>query len=364
MTSNAPFSLAEALRRLPLLQPRQQEELPQLQDQFPEARELAGELIRRDWLTPYQANQLFRGRGRDLVLGSYILLGRLGEGGMGQVFKARHLRMGRIVAIKVIHRERLGKANAVRRFQREVRAAARLDHPNVVHAYDAGQAGSLHYFVMEYIEGIDLHRLVEQQGPLPAAQACEYVRQAALGLQHVHEMGLIHRDVKPHNLMRTPAERIKVLDVSLVRRTDPATDSSVAMTRKGAVLGTVDFLAPEQAADPGAADIRADLYSLGCTFYFLLSGRVPFPEGSLVEKLLKHQREEPAPLEQARPGLPPQVTAVVRRLMAKSAENRYPTAADLAMALEALPPLPPGAGAGFPPSALSSDGETEAETAE
>ena len=363
MTSNAPFSLAEALRRLPLLQPRQQEELPRLQDQFPEARALAGELIRRDWLTPYQANQLFRGHGRDLVLGSYVLLGRLGEGSMGQVFKARHLRMDRVVAIKVIHRDRLGEAKAVRRFQREVRAAARLDHPNVVHAYDAGQAGSLHYFVMEYIEGTDLHRLVGRQGPLPVAQACEYVRQAALGLQHVHEKGLIHRDVKPHNLMRTPAGRIKVLDVGLVRQTEPATDSSVAMTRKGVVLGTVNFLAPEQAASPGAADARADLYSLGCTFYYLLSGRVPFPEGSLVEKLLKHQREEPVPLGQARPGLPLGVAAVVRRLMAKSPEDRYRTAADLAATLDALPPVPPGAGDGFPPSALPAEGETVAGTA-
>jgi serine/threonine protein kinase len=337
MPSHPTLSLAEALQHLPLLAPRQQSELACLQDRFPDPRALAGELIRLDWLTPYQANQIFRGRAHELVLGSYLLLERLGEGGMGMVFKARHVKMGRVAAVKVIRKERLRKANAVRRFHREVRAAAQLDHPNVVHAYDAGQAGDTHYFVMEYVEGTDLNKLVQKGGPLPIAEACDCIRQAALGLQRAHEKGLVHRDVKPHNLIRTARGQVKLLDVGLVRVLESCADPEVTMTREGAVLGTVDFLAPEQAADPHAVDLRADLYSLGCTFYYLLTGQIPFPAHSSVEKLLKHQREEPPPLERVRPGIPPGIVAVVRRLMAKRPENRYQTAAEVAAVLQALP---------------------------
>jgi serine/threonine protein kinase len=360
MPSTPPFSLTEALHRLPLLEPRQQRELARLQDRFPHPRALAGELIRMDWLTPYQANQIFRGRAHELILGSYLLLERLGEGGMGRVFKARHVKMGRIAAIKIIRKERLQKANAVRRFHREVRAAAQLDHPNVVHAYDAGQAGDVHYFVMEYVEGIDLNKLVHQNGPLPVAEACDCIRQAALGLQQAHEKGLVHRDVKPHNLIRTPRGQVKLLDVGLVRVLE-SFDTEATMTREGAVLGTVDFLAPEQAANPHAVDFRADLYSLGCTFYFLLAGHIPFPAHSGVEKLMKHQREEPTPLEQVRPGIPPGVVAVVRRLMAKRPENRYPSAAEAAAALQSLPETETHWGRESPRPVSDAEHETVAE---
>lgn len=359
MTGNAPLSLIETLQDLPLLQNRQQAELPRLRQQFPKSIDLARELIRLDWLTPYQANQIFRGRGGDLLLDSYVLLERLGEGGVGQVFKARHIRMGRIVAVKIIRRERLRKANAVRRFHREVCAAARLDHPNVVHAYDAGRVGDRHYFVMEHVEGADFDRLIERCGPLSAAEACECIRQAARGLGHAHDKGLIHRDVKPQNLMLTTGSRVKVLDLGLSRNTEPALDAHSQLTRDGAVLGTVDFLAPEQAADPSAADARADLYGLGCTFYFLLTGRVPFPGGSTVDKLLRHQSREPEPLEQVCLGISTEVATVVRKLMAKRPEDRYQSASELLTALEALPALPLSAAPPF--LAPRSGGDTLAE---
>ena len=170
-------------------------------------RRLAGELIRRGWLTPYQVNQLLQGRGRELLLGSYVLLERLGEGGMGQVFKARNWKLGQVVALKLIRKERIDDPDAVRRFQREIRAAAQLDHPNIVLAFDADEVGGTHLLVMEYVEGTDLAKLVKQDGPLPVDKACDYIRQAALGLQHAHERGLVHRDIKPHNLLLTPARR-------------------------------------------------------------------------------------------------------------------------------------------------------------
>ena len=342
MPTHARVSLAEAVRRLSLLEPRRQADLPLLQARFPQSRALAGELIRRDWLTPFQVNQLFRGKGHELILGPYLILERLGEGGMGRVFKAVHRKMGRVAALKVIRQEHLSNARAVRRFYREIRAAARLDHPNVVHAYDAGSAGRTHYIVMEYVEGLDLHRTVERGGPLPVGLACDYARQAALGLQHAHECGLIHRDVKPHNLMATPAGRVKVLDVGLVRPAEALGDEGLALTRPGVVLGSVDYVAPEQAEDPGAADARSDLYGLGCTLYYLLAGRPPFAGGSVVERLLRHRRQEAPPLSQARPDAPPAVGAVVRRLMAKQPGDRYATAADASAALAALPPAREG----------------------
>ena len=274
-------ALLDALRQYRLLDAAQLEELEALAGRFPDPKALAGELIRRGWLTPYQANQIFAGRGCELLLGSYVLLERLGEGGMGQVFKAQNWKLGKIVALKLIRKERLAKPDAVRRFQREVRAPPRLcRHPNIVHAYDADEIDGTHLLVMEYVEGAtDLARLVKQNGPLPVAQACEYIRQAALGLQHAYERGLVHRDIKPHNLLLTAdGQTVKVLDMGLARLDPlPGDDRSATMTQEGAVMGTPDYIAPEQALDSHTVDIRADLYSLGCTFYYLLTGKCRSP---------------------------------------------------------------------------------------
>jgi serine/threonine protein kinase len=348
MANASTASLVDALRQYRLLEGVQLEELKSLRPRFPDPKALAGELIRRGWLTPFQANQLFQGKGAELLLGSYILLERLGAGGMGQVFKARNWKLGRVVAVKLIRKERLDNPDAVRRFEREVRAAAALDHPNIVRAYDADRIGGTHLLVMEYVEGgIDLARLVQQQGPLPVPRACACVRQAALGLQHACERGLVHRDVKPQNLLLTAdGWVVKVLDMGLARLDRPAADDekSSTMTQEGTVMGTPDYIAPEQALESHAVDIRADLYSLGCTFYYLLTGRVPFPGGSLFQKVNRHQFEAPEPVERFRPEVPPVVAAVVRKLMAKRPEDRYQTPAELAEALAVVPPVFPHAG--------------------
>ncbi len=332
-------SLLDLLRQLQLLEPEQIAELDRISGtRFTDARGLAGELVRRGWLTPYQVNQLFQGRGQQLILGSFVLLERLGEGGMGQVFKARHRKLGRIVALKLIRKQRLDNPDAVRRFRREIEAASKLTHPNIVLALDADEVNDTHFFAMEYVEGIDLAKYIKQQGPLPVETACAYIRQAALGLQHAYERGMVHRDIKPHNLLLTAqTSTIKVLDMGLARLHSETRQekSSTSLTEEGAVMGTPDYIAPEQARDSRSADIRADLYSLGCTSYFLLTGQVPFPGGSLLEKLFRHQTEPPRSLLEFRPDLPRPVSAVIHRLLAKNPRDRFQTPAEFIAALDA-----------------------------
>lgn len=338
MTTAATASLVGSLRKYRLLEAAQLEEVDSLQARFPDPIALARELLQRGWLSAYQANQLLQGRGQELLLGSYVLLERLGQGGMGTVFKARNWKYGRIVALKVIRKERLDNPEAIRRFEREVRAVAALAHPNIVHAHDADQVAGTHLLVMDYVEGTDLARLVKKNGPLPAAQACEYIRQTALGLQHAHERGLVHRDIKPGNLLVTAdGAVVKILDLGLARLDQPPIDGgrSTLVTQEGTVVGTPDYLAPEQARQSHTADIRADLYSLGCVFYCLLTGRPPFPGGSIMDKILKHQSQQPKPLEQMRPDVPPRVAAIVRKLMAKKPEERYQAPMEVATALAA-----------------------------
>jgi tRNA A-37 threonylcarbamoyl transferase component Bud32 len=276
----------------------------------------------------------------------FEIQGELGRGGMGIVYKARAAD-GRLVAIKVIRKDRLQHAEAVRRFRREAQAAARLDHPNIVHVLDSDHTGDTHYLVMEHVDGITLERLVEQMGPLPITRACDFIRQAALGLQHAHEQALVHRDIKPTNLMVTPAPtaarlaldeyQVKVLDMGVARVLQLAGgDSLSTLTQGGAVIGTADYVAPEQLEDPHGADIRADLYSLGCTFYFLLTGRVPFPGGSLVSKLDKQRWQTPTPVATLRDNVPAGVAQIVTRLMAKLPAERFSTPAALVEALEQL----------------------------
>src|SRR5262249_45066144 len=214
-------ALVDALRRYRLLDAAQLGEVGrELTPRFALPLDLARELLRREWLTAYQVNQLMQGRGHELLRGSYVLLERLGEGGMGAVFKAKHWKLKRVVALKLIRKERLGNAEGVRRFLREIRAAAQLDHAHVVRAYDAEEVEGTYLLAMEFVPGTDLAKLVKQRGPLPVSQACDYVRQAALGLQHAHQRGLVHRDVKPSNLLLTAdGNTVKVLDLGLARLT-------------------------------------------------------------------------------------------------------------------------------------------------
>jgi serine/threonine-protein kinase len=324
-------------------------------------RELGRELLQRNWLTPYQVNKLLQGRGAELILGPYLLLERLGEGGAGQVFKARHLRMNRLVAIKVLRKEVVTDAEVLARFYREIQLVSQLNHPNIVRAFDAGPIGQSHVLVMEFVEGVDLGRRVRDGGLLPVDEACEYVRQAAVSLQHAHGKGLVRRDIKPNNLLlespkpgRPAVRTIKVLDFGLARlqRTGPGNPASL-ITPLGAttMLGTPDYLAPEQALDFHAADIRADIYSLGCTLYYLLTGRAPFASVTLAETLLKHQQGEPAPVAQFRQDVPPWVIAVLGKMMAKRPPDRYQTPAEVAAALAEGPAAAvPSIAAANPPS--------------
>jgi serine/threonine-protein kinase len=355
--------LVRALRAGSLLSNGQVDVLARdLLPHFPEPRALARELLRREWVTPYQINQLFLGRGHELLLGPYVLLERLGEGGMGQVFKARHRKLNRVVALKVIRRDRLADPDAIRRFYREVQAAAALSHPNIVAAFDAGEVGGTYFLSMEYVDGRDLGKLVKQGGPLAVPQACDYIRQVALGLQHAYEKGLVHRDIKPSNLVvqgfgpqAEDGPLVKILDMGLARIDShvPAEgEESGTLTHNQAVLGTPDFIAPEQARNPHDVDTRSDLYSLGCTFHFVLTGQVPFPAERAMEKLLKHYLEMPTPVEVLRPEVPAAVGRVVRKLMAKEPGQRYQTPAEVVEALGALLAVGVPASAGPIPLAL------------
>jgi serine/threonine protein kinase/tetratricopeptide (TPR) repeat protein len=268
-------------------------------------------------------------------LGQYEILGRLGTGGMGAVFKARHVELGKVVALKMLRAERADEVSLAR-FKNEIRAVGRLDHPNIVVAHDAGQAGGTHFLVMDYVDGMDLARLVERSGPLTTADACEVIRQAAVGLQHAYEHGLVHRDVKPSNLMLARDGRVRVLDLGLARSLGDS--AAETLTTHGMILGTADYLAPEQWQHPHEADTRSDIYSLGCTLYHLLTGTAPFADSSYLTvrgKMHAHVRV-PAPIEEDCPGIPAALGAVLRRMLAKDPADRFETPADVATALESF----------------------------
>jgi serine/threonine-protein kinase len=313
-----------------------------------QAEPVARALINRGVLTVFQARQILAGKPESLLLGQYLLLDQVGQGGLGRVYKAVHLTMRRVVAIKVLPQEE---------FQREVQATVQLNHPNIVTAYDASEADGERFLVMEYVDGPSLEDLVKKQGPLPIGVACELMRQAARALQYAHDQGMVHRDIKPSNLLITfvddtqtledagrgrgrQAEAgeipiVKILDFSLARVAPPGSEVGLGtiQAKAGAIIGTPDFISPEQARDIHSTDIRSDLYSLGCTFYYTLTGQVPFPSKNVLEKLGKHLMRDPYPVEKLRPEIPTPVAAIVRRLMAKNPDDRYQTPAELAQQL-------------------------------
>ncbi len=262
----------------------------------------------------------------------YTPLRLLGVGGMGTVWLAEHAVMGRRVAVKVIRPEFLARPGAANRFRREVAAAARLHHPNIVTAFDAEQAGETHFLAMEYVDGVGLDELLKTQGALPVAEACRYAVDAAVGLEHAHRAGLVHRDVKPGNLMRAADGTVKVLDFGLAMLVaDDRADAS--LTGANMVVGTPDYIAPEQAEHPHAADGRADIYALGCTLYHLLTGAVPFPGSSVLKKLDAHRREQPRALSRFRADIPRGLSEIVMKMMAKDPAARFASAAAVAHAL-------------------------------
>src|SRR5262245_32079854 len=276
----------------------------------------------------------------------YRILGQLGAGGMGVVYKAEHKLMGRIVALKVIGRRYTSSPVAVERFVREFKATGQLHHKNIVTAHDADTWNGLHFLVMEYVEGMSLDRLVARRGPLPISTACQCVRQAAQGLQHRFEQGMVHRDIKPHNLIVTRKGQVKVLDFGLARLVAAAdTDSptigggapnpSTGVTTPSLVIGTPDYLAPEQARNAHAVDIRADIYALGCVLYFLLTGRPPFGGlSTAMDKLFAHVEKEPHPVQAIRPDVPAELDAILKRMIAKNPADRFATPGEVASAMK------------------------------
>lgn len=303
--------------------------------------ELARELVKRKRLTAYQALEIYMGKGQTLVLGNYVVLDKIGEGGMGIVLKAEHRRMRRVVALKVMSSVALGTRGAMQRFEREVQAVSKLEHPNIVTAYDADQAGDTSFLVMQFVDGEDLSVIIKKSGPLPVDRAVDCVLQAARGLEFAHQNGVIHRDIKPHNLLLNKDGVVKILDMGLARIEDPlGANHESTLTSTGAVLGTIDYMSPEQAEDTRVADARSDIYSLGCTLFYLLTSRVPYPGDTAMKRLLGHreatipslvelvesenQKSQGLAFETvANRNLLVAVESVFRKMVAKRAVDRY-----------------------------------------
>jgi serine/threonine protein kinase/HEAT repeat protein len=337
MSTPTPTELLTFLKEHQLLTPSQWQQLSGSLTKFADSRALVRELVERKVLTAFQANLLLQGQGKNLLFGSYLLLERLGQGGMGQVFKARHIKMDRDVALKIIPKELVSNPLAVSRFYREARAVAKLSHPNIVAAFDLNSVGQTHYLAMELVNGIDLARLVQQSGPFAVAQACDYIRQAAVGLQHAYENGLVHRDIKPGNLMvarSSSAElpTIKILDFGL-SRFESESDRATRLTQFGHFLGTVDYVAPEQTQNARMVDIRADIYSLGCSLFYLLTGSPPFEGDSALERISARVFGDVPSARKNRPEVPAALDLVLAKMTARDPANRYQTPGEVVQAL-------------------------------
>jgi eukaryotic-like serine/threonine-protein kinase len=297
--------------------------------------ELLARLIEAGMITQFHADKLAAGKSKGFEIGSYLILDQIGTGGMGQVYLAEHTAMRRLVALKVFPPYSADDAVAKERFLREARAAAALDHPNIVRVFDLCQEGRLLYLVMEYVDGISLQALVARHGRLQIPAACHYARQVAFGLQHAHQLGFVHRDIKPANLLLDRAGVIRILDLGLVRSEADAASGLTQQLDSRSILGTADYVAPEQALDSSNVDIRADLYSLGATLYFMLAGRPLFPEGRTAQKLVWQQIKEPTPIQRVRDDVEPDLADVLHKLLQKRPDDRYQNPAEI---FEALAP--------------------------
>jgi serine/threonine protein kinase len=304
------------------------------------------------YLTEYQVALISRGHADDFFLNQYKILDRLGQGRMAGVYKAVH-QLGQVVAIKVLPPSKAKDPRVLARFQREARLAMRLKHPNVVRSFQVGQANSLNYLVMEYLEGETLDEVLQRRRQLPPAEAVRLIHQALQGLQHIHEQGLVHRDLKPSNLMLVPAgaggpqdsigrATVKILDIGLGRvffdESSPAVPGdapeNMQLTAEGVLLGTPDYLSPEQARDPRNIDIRSDIYSLGCVLYHTVAGQPLFPDTNIISQMVRHATETPRPLKEFNPAVPDGLQQILNWMLAKDPAQRYPTPERAAQALQ------------------------------
>lgn len=310
------------------------EDISSVESQIPstkmknDASSLARELVRLNMLTQFQANALYNENPEPLILGNYLIQDKIGSGGMGIVYKARHRRMKRIVAIKALSPAAMTSPNVVKRFLREAEAAAKLSHPNIVAAYDADEINGVPFLAMEFVEGVDLAVHIKEHGPMKVEKALDCALQAAKGLEHAHLQGIVHRDIKPANLLLDRNGTIKILDMGLARIHDRSHSAmtvaeAAAITQAGSIVGTVDFMSPEQAVDSRQADATSDIYSLGATLFFLLTGRPMYESENLMARLLAH-RESPLPsISETRSDVPLQIEFIFRRLVAKKKDDRY-----------------------------------------
>jgi serine/threonine protein kinase len=297
--------------------------------------ELVRSLVKHQHLTKFQAQQVAAGRTKALALGGYTILDKIGAGGMGQVFKAEHRRMKRLVAVKMLPAKTMRDPAAVARFQREVEAAAKLRHPNIVAADDANEVNGVHFLVMEYVEGSDLASVVKSGGPLPVAKAVNYILQAARGLEFAHAEGVVHRDVKPSNFLLDKKGVVKILDMGLAR-IERLEAGQAELTNTGTVMGTIDYMAPEQAISTKLADARADIYSLGCSLFYLLTGRALYDGETITAKLLAHQKDPIPSLRSACPEVSAELDAIYCQMVAKNAADRQQSMTEVISALERL----------------------------
>lgn len=321
----------------------------QLGDRLPSKPDKIAELfVRKNLLTEWHVEKLLSGKYKGFFLGNYKLLGHIGTGGMSSVYLAEHTRMGDKRAVKVLPKSRVKDATYLARFQLEAKAIASLHHPNIVQAYDIDNDGDVHYIVMEYVDGIDMQQMVKQDGPLDPAFAAEMVAQASRGLHHAHSKGVIHRDVKPANLLIDTSGVVRLLDMGLAL-VDAEDDQSLTVVNNENVLGTADYLAPEQALNSHSVDHRADIYGLGCTLYYLLTGKPPFSDGTLAQRIAKHQKEMPKPVRELRKDCSGELEGICVKMIQKDPSYRYQSADEVATALDkylvnAPQPVPTAAG--------------------
>ena len=301
--------------------------------------QLLAHLTKTGRLTSFQAKRVGEGRSGELLLGNYVVLSRIGRGGMGSVYRAMHRRMKRVVAVKTI-RKGLATPEFITRFRREIEAAARLTHPHIIAAYDADECELGDFLVMEYVQGSDFRKIVEKTGPLSVKDAVTVLHQAAQALSFAHRQGVIHRDIKPANLMRDVNGVTKLADLGLARLIEPGgkNDSGSGLTEAGVVAGTVDYMPPEQANDSSTVDHRADIYSLGCTFYYLMTAAAPFERRTVLERILAHRDAPPPSLVKQVEGATPELDAIFQRMLAKSRDDRFQSMDEVLAALDASQP--------------------------